>query len=199
MVVAFDIGATLLFAVEGAILGVAADFDLLGVLVVAFATALGGGIIRDVLLGGELPAALQLKRYAITAFVGGSVVFLLASEVRDIDPTTLVALDAAGLAAFAVAGAAKALDFNTNALTAVLLGGVTAVGGGVVRDILLNRVPVILVADFYATAALIGAAIMVAGVRIGNRPVLWMMWIGAVACFVLRMVGYQQHWSLAQF
>lgn len=199
MVVAFDIGATLLFAVEGAILGVEAGFDLLGVLVLAFATALGGGIIRDVLLGGQLPAALQLKRYAITAFAGGLIVFLFANQVRDIDPTTLVALDAAGLSAFAVAGAAKALDFRTNALTAVLLGGVTAVGGGVLRDILLNRVPVILVADFYATAALIGAAVMVAGVRLGKRPVLWMMWIGAVTCFVLRMLGYWQHWSLAQF
>jgi uncharacterized membrane protein YeiH len=198
LVLSFDLAATVLFGIEGAILGVAAGLDLLGVLALAFVTALGGSIIRDVLLGSGQPAALRYKRYAIAALVGGILVFLFSDPVNEIPTLPLVALDAAALSAYAVAGAAKSLDFRTNALTAILLGGVTAVGGGVLRDVLVNKIPIVLVAEFYATAALIGAAVMVAGIHF-RRPTLEMMWIGAVTCFVLRMIGYWQDWSLPHF
>jgi uncharacterized membrane protein YeiH len=187
-----------LFALQGAILGVVAGLDLLGVMVVAFVTALGGGIIRDVLLGAGQPAALRYKRYAIAALVGGFLVFLFSDLVNEIPTLPLVALDAAALSAYAVSGAAKSLDFRTNALTAVFLGVVTAVGGGVIRDVLVNKIPIVLVAEFYATAALIGAAVMVAGVHF-RRPTLEMMWVGAVTCFVLRMLGYWFDWNLPHF
>lgn len=198
LVLSFDFAATVLFALEGATLGVVVHLDLFGVLVVGFATALGGGIIRDVLLGAGQPAALRYKRYAIAAFVGGLTVFLFSDEVREIPTGTLVALDAAGLSAYAVSGAAKSIDYRTNALTAILLGGVTAVGGGVIRDVLVNKTPIILVADIYATAALAGAAVMVIGVRL-NQPMLRMMWIGAGSCFALRMLGYWNGWNLPHF
>jgi uncharacterized membrane protein YeiH len=198
LVLAFDLAATVLFALEGATLGVAAHLDLLGVLVVGFATALGGGIIRDILLDAGQPAALRYKRYAIAAFVGSFIVFLFSDEIREIPTGTLVALDAAGLSAYAVSGAAKSIDFGTNTLTAILLGGVTAVGGGVIRDVLVIKTPIVLVADFYATAALIGAAVMVFGVR-SKQPMLRMMWIGAATCFTLRMLGYWNDWNLPHF
>ncbi len=176
----------------------AAGLDLLGVLVVAFVTALGGGILRDLLLETRQPAALRYKRYAIAAFIGGFLVFLFSDLVNEIPTLPLVMLDAAALSAYAVAGAAKSLDFKTNALTAVLLGGVTAVGGGVMRDVLVNKIPIVLVADFYATAALIGAAVMVTGVHF-RRSAMEMMWVGAVTCFALRMLGYWFDWSLPHF
>lgn len=188
---AYDLAATILFSLEGATLGVAAGLDLLGVLVVGFATALGGGVIRDLLLGDTPPAALRFKRYICAALIGGLIVFLFSDLVRDIPTDALVILDAAALSPYAVSGARKGLDFGTNALTAIILGGITAVGGGVIRDLLLDRVPVILVPGIYlyATAALLGAAVMVAGVHMG-RPAARMMLLGGLTCFAVRVLSY---------
>ncbi len=195
LVMGFDFAATVLFALEGAILAVAADFDLLGVIISGFVTALGGGIIRDVLLGSNPPDALRFRRYAIAALAGGLTVFLLADLVEQIPVDALVALDAAGVAAYMASGTRKALDFKCIGLTAIFLGTTTAVGGGVLRDLLLDRVPRILVADFYATAALIGAVVIVVGLHYRQPPVR-MMIAGAVTCFALRMLGYFGDWSL---
>jgi uncharacterized membrane protein YeiH len=170
LVLGSDLAATLLFAVEGATVAVNARLDLFGILVIAFVTALGGGMIRDVLLGDNPPAALRFTRYPIAAFIGGFVVFLFSSQVRKISPDVIVVLDAAALSLFAVSGARKALDFETNGLAAALLGMITGVGGGVMRDVLVNRVPLILVAEIYASAAFVGAAAMVIGVAKGGRP-----------------------------
>jgi uncharacterized membrane protein YeiH len=195
LVLAYDLAATALFAVEGATLAVGARFDLFGVLVIAFATALGGGIMRDVLIGAAPPAALPLQRYPLTAFAGGLVVFLFAGPVRDIPHDVIVTLDALGLALFAMSGTQKALDYELNWLTAVLMGVLTGVGGGVVRDLLLNRVPAVLTIEIYASAALVGAALMVLLLHRG-RPAAQAMVLGGVLCFTVRMVTYWQHWSL---
>jgi uncharacterized membrane protein YeiH len=190
-----DAAAVLLFAVEGGALAAAAHLDLLGVLVVAVATALGGGVIRDLLLGDAPPAAVRDARFAVIAIVGGVAVFLFYRYVREIPDPVLITLDAGGLALFAVSGTAKALEFRLGGLMCVFMGGVTAVGGGVIRDLLLTRVPVILRLDVYATAALVGAAVMVIGVRRG-APRNVMMIAGAVVCFGLRLLGAWRHWNL---
>jgi uncharacterized membrane protein YeiH len=195
LVLACDLAATTLFALEGATIAVGAHLDLFGVLVVAFATALGGGIVRDVLLGATPPASLEYVRYPVAAFLGGAVVFLFAGPVRDLPDDVVVTLDAAGLSLFAVAGARKALDVRANALTAVLLGVLTAVGGGVLRDVLLSRVPGVLVIDVYASAALVGAAAMVLATRRGMAAGRAMV-LGGLLCFGVRMVAHWQHWSL---
>jgi len=106
-----------------------------------------------------------------------------------------VVFDAAGLSLFAVAGAAKALDFGIHPFIAVLMGGVTGVGGGTVRDILLARVPNVLRSDIYATAALAGAAVLVIGLEF-NLNSKCMTIAGAVACFALRVVSVWRHWNL---
>lgn len=191
----FDLAATILFALEGSLLAVAADLDLLGIVVVGFVTALGGGIIRDLLLGDTPPAALRYKSYVASAIIGGSLVAIFSHEAEKIPVDLLVVLDAAGLSAYAMAGAGKALDFRLNSMTAVLIGVITAVGGGMIRDLLLNRVPVVLVAEFYATAALLGAILMVGGVRLG-QPMWRMMFAGAALCFSLRLLGYFDGWEL---
>lgn len=194
----FDLAATILFALEGSLLGAAADLDLLGIVVAGFVTALGGGVIRDLLLGDSPPAALRYSSYVVSAIIGGSLVAVFAPQAGDIPFDLLVVLDAAGISAFAVSGAAKTLDFRLNAMTAVLIGVITAVGGGMIRDLLLNRIPVILTADFYATAALLGAIVMVVGVRLQRpgQPVWQMMVVGATVCFTLRLLGYFDGWEL---
>lgn len=107
----------------------------------------------------------------------------------------IITLDAAGLALFAVAGADKALEFGINPLIAVLMGGVTGVGGGTVRDMLLAQIPGVLRTDVYASAALAGATVVVVGVRMKIRRGIAMS-LGAAVCFTLRMVAVWQHWNL---
>lgn len=192
-----DLAATFLFAVEGAAVGAVAGLDVFGVLVVSFATALGGGIVRDLLIGDVPPAALRSVVYPVTAFAGGALVILAHRAVAAIPPEVLVVLDAAGLALFCVNGAVKALDHRMNALLAVLLGTITAVGGGVLRDVMLDHVPAVLRVDIYAVAAAAGAAAAVAALRLGlPRPAS--MATGAAVCLALRLVSHWLGWNLPQ-
>jgi uncharacterized membrane protein YeiH len=169
--------------------------DLLGLLVLSFVTALGGGIIRDLLIGGIPPGAIRDWRYAAAAFLGGLVVFFWYRFVSQVPNSMLVIFDAAGLGLFAVAGAAKAVEFGIHPFLAVLMGGITGVGGGTIRDILLARVPTVLRADVYATAALAGAAVMVIGAKLA-MPKAFASISGIVVCFLLRVVSVWRQWNL---
>jgi uncharacterized membrane protein YeiH len=190
-----DLIGTFVFATEGALAAIKGDLDLLGLMVLSFATALGGGIIRDVLIGAIPPNSLRDWRYGLTAFVGGGAVFFFFQHFQRIPPNLIITLDAAGLALFAVAGAAKALEYKMNPMIAILMGGITGVGGGTVRDVLLAQIPTVLRADVYATAALAGAAIVVAGLKL-RLPRAVVMTLGGVICFALRMVSVWKHWNL---
>jgi uncharacterized membrane protein YeiH len=190
-----DLLGTFVFALEGAIAAVQGNLDLLGVMVLAFATALGGGIVRDLLIDAAPPNAIRDWRYPTTAFIAAAFVFLPHGSVSHIPASFLLTADAAGLSLFAVAGAGKALDFHIHPMLAVLMGGITGVGGGTIRDILLNRIPTVLHSDIYATAALLGATVMVAGLKLKMRPVLATS-LGAAACFALRMLAVWHHWNL---
>src|SRR5262245_2525571 len=117
-----DLLGTFLFAVEGAMAAILADLDFFGVMVLSFAVALGGGLTRDLLIGAVPPASIRQIRYAIVAFAGGGAVFFLHQFVTQIPQRVLIGLDAAGLSLFAVAGAAKALDYKINPMMAVLMG-----------------------------------------------------------------------------
>jgi uncharacterized membrane protein YeiH len=134
-------------------------------------------------------------RYGTVALSGGALIILAFRLVTKVPAMPLTMMDAAGLALFAVAGADKAMEFHVPPLAAVLLGGITGCGGGVIRDVLLTHVPRILNADLYATAALLGALLTVVLLRMRvNRA--WAMALGAVACFALRMTAVFRHWSL---
>uniref|UniRef100_UPI0015F05EFE trimeric intracellular cation channel family protein n=1 Tax=Pseudonocardia pini TaxID=2758030 RepID=UPI0015F05EFE len=145
-----DLAGTGLFALQGGLTAAAAGLDVFGVLVLSFVTAVGGGIVRDVLLGDTPPAAFRDLAYPVTAFAGGGVVVVLYGLVRDVPREVLIPLDAAALALFAVVGAAKAVDHGMSPLLAALLGTVSGVGGGVMRDVLLGGVPLVLRSDVYA-------------------------------------------------
>ena len=190
-----DYLGTLLFAVEGAMAAIRSQLDLFGVVVLAFSTALGGGIIRDLLIGATPPASIKNWRFGAIAFLGAGINFWLLWCSRPDTGTTVVTLDAAGLSLFAVSGAAKALAFDINSFVAVLMGTITGVGGGTVRDMMLARVPGVLRSDIYAVAAIAGSIVLVTGIRLGWSP-RWMAWIGGMCCFILRIVAVWRHWNL---
>jgi uncharacterized membrane protein YeiH len=192
---AVDMAGTFLFALEGALAAIAANLDFFGVMVLSFTTALVGGVIRDLLIGAVPPASLRDWRYAAVAFGAGASVFFFHHYVLEIPVPVIVVLDAAGLGLFAVAGTEKALDFGMHPFIAVLLGTITGVGGGTVRDIFLATVPNVLRADVYATAALAGSVVMVVArkMKMGTTVSATM---GGVVCFVLRVVSVWQHWNL---
>jgi uncharacterized membrane protein YeiH len=195
LVVAADLAGTFVFAVEGALAALAGHMDLFGVMVLGFVTALGGGVVRDVLMGALPPAALRGASYPATAFAAAAIAFILARYLLEVPRTLLLTLDAAGLSLFAVAGTLKALDAGIHPLSAVLLGTITGVGGGTMRDVLLAHVPAILRVDIYATAALLGALALVLCRRVG-LPAGIAAFAGGGACFVLRMLSVWQHWQL---
>lgn len=195
LIFAADLAGTFVFAVEGALAAIQGDLDLFGVLVLSFVTALGGGVIRDLLIGATPPRAIGDWRYPAVAVAGGAITFLAHEYVRQIPFALLTGLDAAGLALFAVAGTEKALAYGIHPAVAPLMGTITGVGGGTVRDILLTHVPGVLRIDIYATAALAGSIVMVVGRRLGVR-VRWTAVAGGAVCFALRVVSVWRHWQL---
>lgn len=195
IVVIADLAGTFLFAIEGAATAVAAGLDPIGILTLAFVTALGGGVLRDLLIGTKRPAAIDDWRYA--AIVLGAVVAIWWAHpiVGSVPPLTMKLLDAAGLALFAVAGTEKALDNGVHPLPAIFLGTLGSVGGGAIRDILLNQVPRVLYTDIYASAACAAAAIVASGRALRWSPRVAAI-TGGLVCFALRMAAILLHWQL---
>ena len=189
-----DLMGTFVFALSGALAGVKRQLDLFGVLVLSFAAGNSGGITRDVLIGAVPPGAVNDWRYLAVSLVAGVVTFYFSpSIVRMWNPVLL--FDAAGLALFAVAGASKALAYGLNPVMATMLGMVTGIGGGVVRDILLAEIPTVLRAELYAVAALAAAAVVVIGHML-NLPVAPAMAVALILCFSLRVMAIRYGWRL---
>lgn len=186
-----DLAGTFAFALNGALTAVrAAHVDIVGVLTLGLITALGGGIVRDILLGAVPPATFVDWRYLVVAAGGGLIAFLFGPWLSRL-ASPIDILDAAGLSLFAVTGAAKALELGVGPVQAALLGAVTAVGGGTVRDVLIQRVPSVLSSGLYAIPALVGAALVVAAESGGVDRVLGapVALAGAAVCFGIRMLG----------
>ncbi len=194
LLVAFDLAGTFVFALSGATAGVKHRLDLFGVLVLSFAAGNSGGIARDVMIGAVPPAAISDWRYIAVSMLAGLITFYWYRIINRLSSPVLV-FDAAGLALFAVAGAGKALAFHAGPVAATLLGMLTGIGGGMVRDVLVNEIPTVLRTELYAVAALIGAAVMVAG-RMLNVPTVADAIAGAVLCFGLRFIAMRRGWQL---
>lgn len=194
---AVDLAGTFAFAISGATAARRSNLDLFGILAIAFITACGGGIVRDLCIGAIPPAGLADWRYLFTAVVAALLTMVAYRWVERLTyPVRL--FDAMGLGLFAVYGAHKALAFGHNAEVAILLGMVTAIGGGLARDVLLARVSIVLQKEIYASAAFAGAALCVIGERLG-WPQIWAMWLPIVVCFGLRFVSLHLHWNLPRF
>jgi uncharacterized membrane protein YeiH len=189
-----DLIGTFVFALSGAISGVKNKLDPFGVGVLAFVAGNAGGVTRDLLIGAVPPAAIRDWRYIAVSLIAGAVTFLWYPNVRRLRPVVLL-LDAAGLGLFAVAGTQKALAFDVNPFVAALLGMLTGIGGGVMRDLLVNEIPVVLRTDLYALAALAGAAVVVGGHLLHRSPTATTI-AGAILCFVIRLAAIRRGWNL---
>lgn len=188
LLLALDLIGTFAFGLNGALTAVrAARLDIVGVVTLGVITALGGGIIRDVLVGDVPPATFRDWRYLALAIGGGLVAFALSQRLNRLEMSINV-LDAVGLSVFAVIGASKALAFGLGVGPAIILGTVTGVGGGTIRDTLVGQIPSVLHSDLYAIPALVAASITVATIRMGVDGLPAALAAAAV-CFVIRMLG----------
>lgn len=192
LLLVLDLAGTFAFAVNGALTAVRhARLDIVGVVTLGMITALGGGVLRDVLIGDLPPATFRDWRYLVVAALGSLVAFFLGRRL-DRAARLITVLDAAGLSLFAVTGAIKSLAFGLGPGQAVILGVITGVGGGTLRDVLVREVPTVLYSELYAIPALLGASIaVIASVQGFYGPAAAL--VAATSCFVLRMVGVRFH------
>ncbi len=188
ILLALDLAGTFAFALNGALTALrGARLDVVGVLTLGMITAIGGGIIRDVMLGSLPPATFRDWRYLAVAAAGGLIAFTFGRHLDRLSRPINV-LDAAGLSLFAVTGANKALLFGLGPAQAVILGAVTGVGGGTIRDVLVRRIPTVLSSGLYAIPALIGATATVVLIEFHVSGLLTYV-AAAALCFGIRMVG----------
>ncbi|MEU6859131.1 TRIC cation channel family protein [Glycomyces sp. NPDC046736] len=189
-----ELVGTAVFAASGASAAVGKRLDLFGVVVIGVICALGGGAIRDLLIDAK-PLVLTDWRYPLAAVVAALVVFRFHPALSRMRLTMLV-LDAAGLALFTVIGTLKGLEFGFAVYAACIVGVLSGIGGGIVRDVLVQEIPAVLREDFYAMAAVIGAVIVGVGARWESQIGHWTLMLSAIAViFVVRMVAIRYRWE----
>ncbi|MBY8871171.1 TRIC cation channel family protein [Micromonospora sp. PLK6-60] len=188
-----DLTGVAVFAASGASAAVAKRLDIFGVVFVGVVAALGGGIFRDLVIDEVPPLAFADWRYAATAAATAAAVFWLHPQLARLRTTVLV-LDAAGLALFTVTGTLKALDAQVPAVGACMIGMITAIGGGLGRDLLTGEIPVVLRREIYAVAALLGA-VAVALLELAGQATTGPLTAAAAGVFLLRLVSLRRRWS----
>ena len=194
MLLTLDLVGIFVFAISGGLVAVRNQLDIVGVVVLAMATGLGGGVIRDVVIGAVPPPGVADWRYLVVPAVSGLLVFWWHPAVGRLEPVVNV-FDAFGLGLFCVAGALKAHEYGLGPVPAAALGMLTGVGGGIIRDLLAGRVPVVLRhGELYATPALAGAAIVATGAEMGvtNGVVIG---VGAAVTIGWRVVALRRGWA----
>lgn len=193
VLVVLDLTGIFVFAISGALVAVRKDLDIFGVLVLAGTTGLGGGFLRDVLIDATPPAALDDWRYLLVPVAAGLVTFWYHPTVGRLERQVGV-LDAFGLSLFCVVGALKSVEYGLGPLPAALMGMVTGIGGGMIRDVLAGRLPAVFRSELYATPALAGAAIAVLLDRL-DQPYAISALAGAGACLTWRLLAMWRHWQ----
>lgn len=186
LILVLNQAGTFVFGLSGGMAGVRARLDLLGVVVLAAVVGLAGGVTRDLLIGTP-PATIRDWRYLAAAGAAGLVCFFAAPLLARVKLGVMI-FDAVGLSLFTVTGATKALQFGLGPVPAILLGAITGIGGGMLRDVLLGEIPTVLREGLYAVPALLGAAVLVIGEEAGSTSPIFPV-LGAVVCVVVRLIG----------
>jgi len=188
LLIVLDLTGTSVFGLNGALTAMEAEqLDLVGVVTLGMITALGGGIVRDILIGSLPPATFRDWRYLAVAAASAVVAFLSRRFLRRLGHLINL-FDAAGLSLFCVTGAAKAFAHGLGPLQSTILGAITGVGGGTIRDVVIRRVPTVLTSGLYAVPALVGAAITAVALNFdfyGTAVAL----AAAFVCFAIRLAG----------
>jgi uncharacterized membrane protein YeiH len=189
-----DLVGIFVFAISGALLAVRKNFDVFGIAVLAEVTALGGGLFRDLVIGAVPPAAFTDLGYFVCPLLATVLVFFLHPEVERTQ-TAVNVFDAAGLGLFCVTGTTKAYDYGLGLTSSAVLGLATAVGGGVLRDVLANEVPSLLRwdRDLYAVPAIVGATMVVLFIRFDVLNA-GTSGVAVVTAFLLRIAALKYHW-----
>lgn len=188
----FDLAGIAVFASTGALVAVRKELDVFGVAVLALMTGLGGGVMRDVLIGAVPPKALDDWRYLVVPFATALVVFLFHPTFGRLEREIML-LDALGLSLFCVTGAVAAEAAGLNVLASSALGMLTGIGGGMLRDVASGRVPAVFRGELYATPAFAGA--LVAAVVAHQDWSQWWYGLGAAICFVWRVLALRRGWT----
>ena len=191
--VVLDLVGIFVFAITGALVAVRKELDVFAVLVLAGTAGLGGGFLRDVLIGAVPPAALADWRYLLVPAAAGLVTFFFHPSLGRKERVINV-LDAAGLSLFCVTGALKALAYGLGPVPSALMGMLTGIGGGMLRDVLTGRVPLVFRGELYATPALVGATVAVIGHEAGLRTVV-VAGPAAAVCFGWRVIAVRRGWN----
>lgn len=194
MLYILDLLGTAAFAASGAWVGVRQHMDLFGVLVLGVVTAVGGGTLRDLLLGDIPPFSLTNETYIYIAIAMAMIVFANRKRFQKVEKPLLY-LDAIGLSTFLVIGTTKALDFQMGMLGAILMGVMTGTAGGVVRDILANQVPLILRREIYASACIAGGSLLVVLEQSGAGRSTSAL-VAATTVISVRLLAIRYHWGL---
>lgn len=182
------------FAISGALVGVRRQLDLLGVIVVGASTGVGGGIIRDVMIGVNPPTSLTYWPNLTVAVTASLLVFFFHPRITRSKHFEVV-FDAFGLGLFSANGAAAAFAAGLSPMTAIFVGAITAIGGGMVRDVLVNDVPGVLTRELYAVSAMLGASCAVLLTWL-TESIALASFIGALLAIILRLVSYLRGWQL---
>jgi uncharacterized membrane protein YeiH len=186
LILCLNLAATFGFGLSGGLAAVRARLDLFGVLVLSAVVGLAGGITRDVLIG-VAPETFRDNRYLAAAGVAGVACFFARAALERVHRAVLV-FDAIGLSLFCVTGASKALTFGLGPVQAIVLGAITGIGGGMLRDVLLREVPTVLRTELYAIPALLGAAVVVIAHEAGSDADIYAV-VGATVCLLVRLIG----------
>ncbi|MBY4575152.1 hypothetical protein ACN94_16450 [Gordonia paraffinivorans] len=184
------------FAASGAMVGVRKDFDMWGIITVGVLTGVGGGVLRDVLLGITPPTSVQGYGNALTAAIASLLVFQFHPAFTKLRRSILV-LDAFGMGLFAASSASLAVEVGVSSFAAATVGLLTAIGGGVLRDVISNEVPLLLQpADLYAVPALLGATVVALGLHHISLPQWVWLVVGSILATGLRLLGLKFKWRL---
>lgn len=190
--VVLDLIGVFVFAISGALLAIRIEFDIVGVVVLGAVTGLGGGITRDLLIGDTPPASFTDWRYLGVTVLASLIAFRFHPDLARIE-RYINWFDAMGLGVFCVTGTVKALHYGLNPVPAALMGVLTGVGGGVLRDLLANRMPSVLREDVYAIPALAGSLVVVVTWELDIFRE-WVLIPAAALCVVLRLLALHYHW-----
>lgn len=199
-----ELFGTIAFAVSGAMIAIERRMDLFGIIFLGIITALGGGTLRDVMLGITPPRMFYNYEYLFVAAICSCAVFLLARCFREqYKKNTLIVnhiincFDAMGLGIFAVSGVQVTIEagYGSNAFLAIVLGMTTGVGGGILRDVMSHTIPFVLRKRIYAIAAILGAAVYYLLYRFSVSTTVATL-IGIATTFLIRMLATKYEWSL---
>ncbi len=194
MLATLDLIGIFAFGVSGALMAIRRNFDVVGIAILAVVTAVGGGILRDLVLGDTPPPAFTRWEYLLVALAAAAVTFVAHPTIEQ-GSRVLLVFDAAGLGLFCVAGTLKALDHGLAPLSAAVLGVTTAVGGGVLRDVIARETPALVRSDseLYAVPAVVGALAVATASDLGvDHPFVFP--VAATAIFGIRLLALNRHW-----